>query len=131
MCFPPNSKAVQIISFQENAQQGRLFSAVRGRLRQVAASLQAAIRFRRFSRKESHPPDWFVDKSHQEENIDVEDTLGPTCWGYQIVVDPSRSSYYKVNRRLTKYIFIAILFAIYKIFKRIYFLKRKKSLLGL
>lgn len=91
------NRSLKIIYFQDNAQQGRLFSAVRGRLRQVAASLQAAIRFRRFSRRESHPPDWFFDKSHQEENTDVEDTLGPTCWGHRIVVDPARSSYYKVK----------------------------------
>ncbi|KAJ8950129.1 hypothetical protein NQ314_007982 [Rhamnusium bicolor] len=81
----------------DNTQQSRLFSAVRGRLRQVAASLQAAIRFRRFSRKESHPPDWFVDKSHQDENADVEDASHPTCWGHHIVVDPALPSHYKVS----------------------------------
>ncbi|XP_063911104.1 cyclic nucleotide-gated cation channel subunit A isoform X1 [Zophobas morio] len=80
---------------QENVPQNRLFSVVRGRLRQVAASLQAAIRFRRFSRRDSHPPDWFVDKSHQDENADAMDTPEPTCWGHRIVVDPALPSYYK------------------------------------
>mgnify|MGYP005986565475 FL=1 len=71
---------------------------MRGRLRQVAASLQAAIRFRRFSRRDSHPPDWFVDKSHQDENADAMDTPEPTCWGHRIVVDPALPSYYKVHK---------------------------------
>ncbi|KAJ3661336.1 hypothetical protein Zmor_005735 [Zophobas morio] len=81
--------------WMENVPQNRLFSVVRGRLRQVAASLQAAIRFRRFSRRDSHPPDWFVDKSHQDENADAMDTPEPTCWGHRIVVDPALPSYYK------------------------------------
>ncbi|KAJ8975657.1 hypothetical protein NQ317_000997, partial [Molorchus minor] len=55
----------------------------------------AVVRFRRFSRKDSLPPDWFVDKSHQEENADIEDTSDPTCWGHHIVVDPAQPSYYK------------------------------------
>ncbi|XP_068899374.1 cyclic nucleotide-gated cation channel subunit A-like isoform X2 [Tenebrio molitor] len=80
---------------KENVPQNRLFSVVRGRLRQVAASLQAAIRFRRFSRRDSHPPDWFVDKSHQDENADAMDTPEPSCWGCRIVVDPALPSYYK------------------------------------
>ncbi|XP_018566645.1 cyclic nucleotide-gated cation channel subunit A isoform X1 [Anoplophora glabripennis] len=79
----------------ENTQQSRLFSTVRGRLRRVAASLQAAIRFRRFSRKETQPPDWFVDKSHQDESADQDDGPEPACWGHHIVVDPALPSHYK------------------------------------
>ncbi|XP_019872466.1 cyclic nucleotide-gated cation channel subunit A [Aethina tumida] len=79
---------------QDSTQQN-LLSAVRGRLRQVAASLQAAIRFRRFSRKESQPPDWFVDKSHQDDAADNSSDPEPTCWGHHIVVDPALPSHYK------------------------------------
>lgn len=75
----------------------RLLSTVRGRLRQVAASLQSAVRFRRFPRKDSQPPDWFVDKSHQDDNTDKEDDPSPACWGQRIVVDPSCPSYYIVS----------------------------------
>ncbi|KAL3285357.1 hypothetical protein HHI36_019465 [Cryptolaemus montrouzieri] len=80
-----------------SSSQSRLFSAVRGRLRRAAASLQAAVRFRRFSRKDSHPPDWFVDKSHQEENAEKDANCHEpaTCWGHKIIVDPSSPYHYK------------------------------------
>lgn len=82
--------------FQENVPPGRLFSAVRGRLRRVASSLQAAIRFRRLSRRESHPPDWFVDKSHQDETTEKEESPEPKCCGHRVIVDPALPSHYKV-----------------------------------
>ncbi|XP_050506561.1 cyclic nucleotide-gated cation channel subunit A isoform X3 [Diabrotica virgifera virgifera] len=82
---------------QDNSQQNRLLSTVRNRLGQIASTLQAAIRFRRFSRKESNAtPDWFVDKSHLDENAagDKDDEKGPTCYGHRIVVDPTKLSHY-------------------------------------
>ncbi|KRT82773.1 cNMP binding protein, partial [Oryctes borbonicus] len=80
---------------QDNGQPARLFSAMRGRLRQVAASLQAAVRFRHISRRETRPPDWFVDKSNQDEATENRETPAPTCWGHRIVVNPSLPSHYK------------------------------------
>ncbi|KAI4471052.1 cyclic nucleotide-gated cation channel subunit a [Holotrichia oblita] len=80
----------------DNGQPSRLFSAVRGRLRQVAASLQAAVRFRHISRRESRPPDWFVDKTNQDEVAENKENRAPTCWGHRIVVNPSLPSHYKV-----------------------------------
>ncbi|CAH0545860.1 unnamed protein product [Brassicogethes aeneus] len=80
---------------RDQTQQNRLFSAVRGRLRRVAASLQAAVRFRRISRKESQSPDWFVDKSHQDDHEEGDRSPEPTCWGHHIVVDPALPSHYK------------------------------------
>lgn len=77
----------------------RLLSSVRGRLRQVAASLQAAVRFRRFSRRDSRPPDWFVDRSQQDDNTTAAklNDKAPTCWGHRITIDPSLPSHYKVK----------------------------------
>lgn len=69
---------------------------MRGRLRQVAASLQAAVRFRHISHRESRPPDWFVDKSNQDETTENKENSAPTCWGHRIVVNPSLPSHYKV-----------------------------------
>ncbi|XP_050301470.1 cyclic nucleotide-gated cation channel subunit A isoform X1 [Anthonomus grandis grandis] len=80
---------------QDNSRQNRLLSAVRGRLRQVAASLQAAVRIRRFSRRGTTAPDWFVDKSHQEENGETTINVTHGCWGYRVVFDPALSIYYK------------------------------------
>ncbi|KAG5892932.1 hypothetical protein JTB14_006245 [Gonioctena quinquepunctata] len=74
--------------------QNRLLSSVRSRLGQVVASLQAAIRFRRLPRKESQPPSWFFDKSHQETSLDKDDFHGPTCLGRRVVVDPTLTSHY-------------------------------------
>lgn len=86
-----------ILVLQDNStQQRRILSAVRGRLRQVAASLQAAVRFRRFSRRGTTAPDWFVDKSHQEDQ-DVPDVTTRGCWGYRVVFDPALPIYYKVS----------------------------------
>ncbi|KAH1002332.1 hypothetical protein HUJ04_008428 [Dendroctonus ponderosae] len=79
----------------DNSHQHRILSAVRGRLRQVAASLQAAVRFRRFSRRGTTAPDWFVDKSHQEDNADVGEEPQHGCWGYRVVFDPALPIYYK------------------------------------
>lgn len=70
---------------------------MRGRLRQVAASLQAAVRFRHISRRESRPPDWFVDKTNQDEVSENKENRAPTCWGHRIVVNPSLPSHYKVT----------------------------------
>ncbi|XP_060535248.1 cyclic nucleotide-gated cation channel subunit A isoform X2 [Cylas formicarius] len=81
-------------SQEDNSQQRRLLSTVRGRLRQVAASLQAAVRFRRFSKKRAAPPEWFVDKSHQDEGADEEESHQRSCWGYQVVFDPSKRAHY-------------------------------------
>ncbi|XP_030766128.1 cyclic nucleotide-gated cation channel subunit A isoform X2 [Sitophilus oryzae] len=80
---------------QDASQQNRILSAVRGRLRQVASSLQAAVRFRRFSRRGATAPDWFVDKSHQEDSGDVVEDLRDGCWGYRVVFDPASPNYYK------------------------------------
>ncbi|XP_066250973.1 cyclic nucleotide-gated cation channel subunit A isoform X1 [Euwallacea similis] len=81
---------------QDNSQQRRLLSVVRGRLRRVAASLQAAVRFRRFSRRGTTAPDWFVDRSHQEEGPDAtEEASGNGCWGLRVVFDPALPIYYK------------------------------------
>lgn len=94
---PPQSiYLIYCIILQENVPPGRLFSAVRGRLRRAAASLQAAIRFRRLSRRESHPPDWFVDKSHQDDSTEKEESPEPKCCGHRVVVDPALPSHYKV-----------------------------------
>ncbi|GJQ70753.1 hypothetical protein Trydic_g685 [Trypoxylus dichotomus] len=79
----------------DNGQPARLFSAMRGRLRQVAASLQAAVRFRHISRRDPRPPDWFVDKSNQDEATENRENPAPTCWGHRIVVNPSLPSHYK------------------------------------
>lgn len=84
-----------VFGSQDNTQR-RILSAVRGRLRQVAASLQAAVRFRRFSRRGTTAPDWFVDKSHQEDQ-DVPDVTTRGCWGYRVVFDPALPIYYKVS----------------------------------
>ncbi|KAH1002086.1 hypothetical protein HUJ05_012254 [Dendroctonus ponderosae] len=83
----------------DNSHQHRILSAVRGRLRQVAASLQAAVRFRRFSRRGTTAPDWFVDKSHQEDNADVGEEPQHGCWGYRVVFDPALPIYYKMRYR--------------------------------
>lgn len=85
-----------LLFFQDNGQPVRLFSAMRGRLRQVAASLQAAVRFRHISRRDPRPADWFVDKSNQDETTERKDKPAPTCWGHRIVVNPSLPSHYKV-----------------------------------
>ncbi|CAH1170272.1 unnamed protein product [Phaedon cochleariae] len=73
----------------------RLLSTVRGRLGQVVASLRAAIRFRRLSKKEPpQTPDWFVDRSNQEEGGERRAQGAPACWGRRVVVDPALPSYY-------------------------------------
>ncbi|CAH1099935.1 unnamed protein product [Psylliodes chrysocephalus] len=82
--------------YRENTSQRRILSSVRSRLGQIASTLQAAVRFRRFSRKDSHPaPDWFVDKGRQDDGgANRDEEMGPTCWGRRIVVDPTRLSHY-------------------------------------
>lgn len=72
---------------------------VRGRLRMVASSLQAAIRLRRFSFKQNRSPDWFVDKTNQEEIEKTEkvEAIQTSCFGYKIGIDPSHPLYYKVR----------------------------------
>lgn len=83
---------------QEQTQPNRrLLSTVRGRLRQAVSSLQTVIRFRRFSRKDSQPPDWFVDKSHQDDTPEKEEDPVSNCWGQRVVVDPASLSYYIVS----------------------------------
>ncbi|XP_071054283.1 cyclic nucleotide-gated cation channel subunit A isoform X2 [Onthophagus taurus] len=79
----------------DNGPPARLLTAMRGRLRQVAASLQAAVRFRRFSRREARPPDWFVDKSNQDDTAENKESPAPSCWGHKIVVNPSSPTHYK------------------------------------
>lgn len=85
---------------------------MRGRLRQVAASLQAAIRFRRFSRKDSRPPDWFVDKSNQDKNVEKEKEQEPSCYGYRIVVDTSLPSHYKWLMVVSLAVFYNVIFVL-------------------
>ncbi|XP_071054272.1 cyclic nucleotide-gated cation channel subunit A isoform X1 [Onthophagus taurus] len=80
---------------EDNGPPARLLTAMRGRLRQVAASLQAAVRFRRFSRREARPPDWFVDKSNQDDTAENKESPAPSCWGHKIVVNPSSPTHYK------------------------------------
>lgn len=86
---------------QEKSTERSILWAVRGRLRQVATSLQAAVRFRRYSsRNNSHPPDWFVDQSHQDAGGDADDDADNEqrrycCRRFRVVVDPSSPFYYK------------------------------------
>ncbi|XP_076272344.1 cyclic nucleotide-gated ion channel subunit A isoform X3 [Rhynchophorus ferrugineus] len=85
----------EILGGRDATQQNRILLAMRGRLRQVASSLQAAIRLRRFSRRTATAPDWFVDKSHQEDAQENGDALRQNCWGIRVVFDPSSTNYYK------------------------------------
>ncbi|KAL1516821.1 hypothetical protein ABEB36_000672 [Hypothenemus hampei] len=81
-----------------NTRQRRILSTIRGGLSQVAASLRAAVRFRRFSRRHPVAPDWFVDKSHQEDlgGAPSEEESPSECFcGYRVVFDPALPIYYK------------------------------------
>ncbi|XP_065160015.1 cyclic nucleotide-gated cation channel subunit A [Atheta coriaria] len=86
----------------QNDSSRRPLSAMRGRLKRAAASLQAAIRFRRFSRRDgsdARTPDWFVDKSQQQPDAEGDDKAEnkrfACCGNRRIVVDPALPAHYK------------------------------------
>lgn len=90
-----------VLSLQDSSR--RPLSAMRGRLKRAAASLQAAIRFRRFSRRDgsdARTPDWFVDKSQQQPDAEGDDKAEnkrfACCGNRRIVVDPALPAHYKV-----------------------------------
>ncbi|KAF5301710.1 hypothetical protein FQA39_LY10641 [Lamprigera yunnana] len=83
-----------MVSCYKNHYTPNLFSTVRNRLGQAVHTLRAAIRFRRYSKRESRPPESFVDKS-QEGKSNEDKISEATCCGYRIVVDPSLPWHYK------------------------------------